>query len=367
LPGVVNRQAVDMNRREWLESGLQIGLALGWSGCAANAPLMCHRSGRRRVMSGAGEQESDSVDVAVIGGGPAGLSAALVLGRACKRVVLYDAGEPRNSRAAQIHGFVTQDGTSPAAFRRIAREQLASYPAVELRSERVHAIGGTRGRFQIGGAAGNIWAKRVILCLGLIDELPALPGYRELWGHAIFQCPYCHGWEARDQAIGLLAPTPQMLDWSPFLLGWSRDVVVFTEGRFVPDAATQQRLNQVGVRIETRAIRELLVSRSAGEVVPQLAAVELADGTQIRRDLLFARPPQRQQPLVASLALALDDLGFVRVDDLRQTSVPGIYAAGDLTTLMQGALLAAAAGAQAAYALNHELTIERCLPAPAQG
>lgn len=310
-------------------------------------------------MSAEAQQDPTIVDVVVVGGGPAGLSAALVLGRACKRVLLCDAGRPRNASAQQIHGFVTQDGTAPMTFRRIAGEQLRAYPAVDVRGEAVRTISGHRGRFEVVTDSQTTLARRVILSVGLIDDLPALPGYRELWGQSIFQCPYCHGWEVRGGALGLLAPTPQLLEWSPFLLGWSRDLVVFTDGQFTPQAALRQRLAQIGISIEERPIRRLITAAAPQSPQPQLSAIELADGTQVARSVLFARPPQRQHALVHSLGLALDEHGFVRVDDQRQTTCPGIYAAGDLTTLFQGALLAASAGAQAAYALNHELTIEQ--------
>ncbi len=293
-------------------------------------------------------------DVVIVGAGPAGLSAALALGRARRRVLLCDAGAPRNARAHEIHNFVTRDGTPPADFRRIAREQLAPYASVEVRDARVERIDGERDRFQVELSTGTVTGRRVLLGVGMIDELPALPGYRELWGHAVFQCPYCHGWEVRDGAFGYLCPSAAFLEWPLMLLNWTRDVTVFTDGAYEVPPEVRARLVAAGIAVEERPITSLALRDDRPDA---LAAVVLADGTRVARDVLFARPPQRQTDLVTSLGLALDDHGFVRLDDHRQTSRPGVYAAGDLATMMQGAVMAAAAGTMAAAMITHDLSM----------
>jgi thioredoxin reductase len=197
--------------------------------------------------------------------------------------------------------------------------------------------------------------RRVLLATGMVDEVPELPGYRELWGKSIFQCPYCHGWEVRGQALGVLASAEHFLDFALFLTGWSKNVVVFTGGAFAVPAEQRSRLERAGVGLEERRIRQLHTRQQ------HLESVELEDGTRIARQVLFARPPQHQTRLVRELGLALDEQGFVKVDSHLETSVPGIHAAGDLTTLLQGALLAASVGAQAAYIINHLLNMERAL------
>jgi len=296
-----------------------------------------------------------SFDVVIIGGGPAGLSAALALGRARKRVLVCDAGPRRNALAEQIHNFVTRDGTPPADFRRIGREDLARYQNVQVRELHVESIGGERGTFRVVSPTETMDARRVLLCTGMVDEMLPIPGFRELWGHSIFQCPYCHGWESQDRRWGYLALAAEPSHLLPFALqarGWSGDLVVFTGGgRELPGEA-KTRLDAAGIRLETAPIARLVARGN------RLEAIELSSGRLVPCDVLFSHPPQRQVGLVQKLGLALDGDGFVRIDPMtRETSVPGIYAAGDLTTRMQAAILAAAAGTHAAAIVNVDLSM----------
>lgn len=298
------------------------------------------------------------IDVLVAGGGPSGLSAALALGRGRKHVLLCDAGPRRNAAAMHVQNFVTRDGTPPDEFRGIARAQLASYPRVEVRDVGVESIAGERGAFSVRlGDGSTVEARRVLLATGMVDEMLPLEGFRELWGRSIFQCPYCHGWEIQDRRWGVLASTPEhTVRFALMARGWTSEVTVFGDGDLaLPDGARAQ-LHAAGVRLTTPAATRL-VSRDG-----QLAAIELADGTSIECDALFAHPPQRQVAMVRALGLALDDAGYVVVDPItRETSIRGIYAAGDLTTRMQAAVVAAAAGMQAGAAINGELTAELAL------
>ena len=289
----------------------------------------------------------------IVGGGPAGLSAALALGRACKRVLVCDAGPRRNAAAEQIHNFVTRDGTAPDEFRRIAHEQLAAYPQVEVRALRVEAVAGREGAFAVTTEAGILAARRLLLCTGMIDETLAIEGFAAHWGRSVVQCPYCHGWELRDRPWGFLVPPEHADHVVPFALqlrGWTREVSVFTNGTPLADEA-RAGLDGAGVRVVEAELARLLGDADG------LEAIELVDGSRVACALLFAHPPQRQTALVDALALALDDEGYVRVDPhTRATSVPGIHAAGDLTTRMQSALAAAAAGQHAAAVINLALT-----------
>lgn len=293
------------------------------------------------------------VDVVVVGGGPAGLGAALALGRAAKRVLLCDAGARRNAAAEHMHGFLTRDGISPSEFRRIAREQLRPY-AVTPVDTGVTTIEPEGRRFAVTLAdTTRVSCRRVLLTLGLCDELPDVPGVRELWGHRIFGCPYCHGWEARNTPWGMLADTPALVEHAIFLTGWTTDVVAFTNGPVDIPAELRGRLTRAGVRLDARRIR-----RMVGGPDRRLTGVEMEDGALVPREAMVVRPPQRQTDLVRGLGLALDEQGLVRTDDGAETSSPGIHAAGDLAAPMQAAIFAAAAGTRAAYLMNHRLNVE---------
>jgi thioredoxin reductase len=296
-------------------------------------------------------------DVLIIGGGPGGLSAALALGRGRKRVLLCDGGPRRNAAAVHIHNFVTRDGTPPDEFRRVAREQLATYKNVEVRDVRVESIEGARDRFVVRLAGTTIEARRILLVTGMVDEMLPIPGFRELWGTSIFQCPYCHGWEIQDRRWGVLALPSNLSHLVPFALmtrGWTRELVVYGNGLEVP-AEGRAMLDTAGIRFEPAPVGRL-VGRDA------LESIELATGDRIPCDALFAQPPQRHVDVVRALGVALDDDGYVKVDPMkRETSIPGIYAAGDLTTRGQGALFAASAGLQAAAMINVELSMQLAL------
>ena len=293
-------------------------------------------------------------DVVIVGGGPAGLSAALTLGRARKRVLLCDAGPPRNAAAVHVYNFVTRDGVTPAEFRRVGRQQLEPYTGVDTRDARVVEIRGERDEFEVRLARGSVQARGILLCTGMIDELPEIDGFTGLWGRAIFACPYCHGWEIQDQRFGYLAAKVDALSFGLLLRGWTSDVVVLTDGKFDVPAETSALLAGSGVRLEERPIVRLVPS---GE---HLERIDFADGAPLHCDALFVHPRQRQVELVRSLGLVLDQAGYVQVDDVhRETSMPGIYASGDLVTPSQSAINAAASGTQAAGKLNHALTVER--------
>lgn len=291
----------------------------------------------------------DIVDVLVVGGGPSGLQAALTLGRARKRVLVADGGLRRNAPTEHMNNFLTRDGIAPGDFRREARAQLAKYPNVSFHDGQVETMSGQRGDFR----AGHIRARRVLLASGMVDQPPDLEGIAPLWGHSVFQCPYCHGWEARERPWAYYAPDATAAHVAPFvtqLRGWSPHVTLFTHK--VTDEV-RRGLLAAKIQIEHAHVKRLI---GKGH---QLEAVELADGRRVNCEALLMHPPQKQVNLVRALNLALDEEGFVKIHPMmHETSTPGIYAAGDLTTRAQAAVLAAAAGMQAAAAINVELTAE---------
>lgn len=295
-------------------------------------------------------------DVLIVGGGPAGLSAALALGRARRRVLLCDSGPRRNAWATHIHNFVTRDGTPPDEFRRLGREQLAPYRSVEVVDAPVASVAGARGAFRVALPGRTVEARRVLLGTGMVDLPMDIEGFREAWGTSIFQCPYCHGWERQDLRWGYLARAEDLAHVHMFAVqarAWTSSVTVFTHGALgLPDDSLAL-LRSAGVRVVPQVVSRLVLQLGA------LQAVALADGERVPCDVLFAHPPQRHVELVGLLGVALDEQGYVRVDPMKkETSVPGIFAAGDLTTRMQGAIHAASAGGQAGGAINVDVMME---------
>jgi thioredoxin reductase len=289
-------------------------------------------------------------DVVVIGGGAAGLSAALVLGRARRAVAVVDAGAPRNAPAEQMHGFLSRDGLSPAELLRVGREEVRGY-GVTLVDERVTEI---RPGFSLRFAGGRcIEARRLILATGAVDQLPDIAGARERWGRDFLHCPYCHGWEMRDQAIGVLGTIPGSIEHAHLLRQWSSDVVFFTHTLSVP-GPERAALDARGIEVVDGHVVRFSVEDD------RLSAVELADGRAVPRDAVFMRPTLRGRPesLAASLGCEVDDGGFIQVDATGRTSVPGVWAAGNAANPKAQVITAAGEGSAAAIELNNVLVRE---------
>lgn len=291
----------------------------------------------------------EAVDVVIVGGGPAGLSAALCLGRARRSVVVVDSGRPRHAVAEGVHNFVTREGIPPAELRVVAWEQLAAYPAVRRRDGTVVALERRDERWSATCADGAVWsASAVLLATGVVDQHPEIRGYDALWGRSIFLCPYCHGWEVRDQPLAVLGRGRPLADFAPLLRSWSDDVVVCTDGDpLEPDV--REALAAYGIGVHTSAIEELEAKDG------RLDAIRFADESRIARHTVFVMQTPRLVRLVADLGLALDERGYVRVDEDGATSAPRLWAAGDLTSRRHQVVEAAAQGLRAAVAINRRL------------
>jgi thioredoxin reductase len=291
--------------------------------------------------------DTETYDVAVIGGGPAGLSAALVLGRARRRVVVVDAGTPRNAPAEHMHGFLSRDGMLPAGLLRAARAEVRRY-GVEIVEDRV--IDATAG-FALRLAGGRtVEARVVLLATGAVDDLPDVLGARERWGRDLLHCPYCHGWEVRDQPIGVLATGPGSVQHAHLLRQWTDDVILFTHTHRVT-AHELATLEARGIAVVNGMVKRLVVTDD------RLRAIGLADGRTVPRDALFIRPDLRAHAdgPAAALGCELHAGGLVRVDADGRTSVPGVWAAGNATNPRAQVITAAGEGSAVAIAINTEL------------
>jgi thioredoxin reductase len=284
-------------------------------------------------------------DLIIIGGSFAGLAAALQLGRARRQVTVLDTGLPRNRFAAHSHGLLGHDHKSPLDILATARQQLARYPAVTLVNARAESLTGSLDDFAVQTQAGErLKARRVLLSYGVADQMPALPGFAECWGKTIVPCPYCDGFEVAGRHWGLLWSGPQSHHAVSLFHDWTDHLTVFADGH---DIAPDIRADLVARNVDVVDGRLVDIAHVAG----QIATVNLDTGRHVAVDVLFAHP--RNQPssgLHAPLGLATvaTPVGIaLKVDDRHQTSLPGIYAAGDLANPMASVTLASAHGAMA--------------------
>jgi thioredoxin reductase len=294
-----------------------------------------------------GSERGGVVDVLIVGGGPAGMNAALVLGRGRRDVVLCDDGKPRNAPATEMHGFITRDGYSPRALKSSARDDLAAYETVEIMDERVIRLS-REGAFAASLESGRtVRARRVLLATGMRDDLPPIAGIDERWGRSVFVCPHCDGWEFRDRRIGVFGAPEDSVGLAQELRRWSPQLVAFG---LDPEGLDRERaawIRATGV-VCHRSPPVALVGADG-----TLETVVLADGTRASCDVLFlcAALVQRSE-LPAALGCALAGNGHVIVDDEHRTSVEGVYACGDMCTPIHQVVVAAADGARAAIAID---------------
>jgi thioredoxin reductase len=291
--------------------------------------------------------EQHNYDVVIVGGGAAGLSAALVLGRARRKVAVVDAGAPRNAPAAHMQGFLSRDGMPPADFLKLGREEVVGY-GVEIIEG---AVTGIEPGFHVHLASrGTLTARRILVTSGVRDDLPDVPGVRERWGRDLLHCPYCHGWEVRDQPLGVLGTHPGAVVHALLVRQWSADVVFFAHRNDV-SATERAQLAARGIRVIDGEVRRLVIDGD------QLTGVELADGTLVPRSAVFIRP--RNVPhadgLLAGLGIDVSAEGFAVVDRDGRTSAPGVWAAGNIVDPRGSVIAAAGAATTAAMAINADL------------
>jgi thioredoxin reductase len=283
-------------------------------------------------------------DVAIVGGGPAGLAAALVLGRVRRRVLLLDSDDPAHSVSEGVHGLFGHDGTPPFELRRTAQEQLRPYESVIVRKVAVEVVHQTPSGFSVTATGTTSEAGVLLLATGMQYGLPPIEGVAEIWARGAYHCPYCHGWEVRDRPLAAYGAGAAHL--ALLLTSLSDDVALLTDGSSDLDPDGAERLRQTGVVIRDDPIARLEAEGG------KLARVVFADGSSDERAGLFFAPTFTPSPLPAQLGCELDESGALVIDEDGATSVPGVFAAGDATTDKKAVVLAAAAGSRAAYTIN---------------
>jgi thioredoxin reductase len=289
------------------------------------------------------------LDVIVVGGGPAGLSAALMLGRCRRRVLVCDAGEPRNARSAALHGYLTRDGVAPLEFNHLGRQELEPY-GVRFLSVRVAGATRGEGHFTVQLADGRSESARfLLLATGVRDELPGVPGLEACYGRSVFHCPYCDGWEWRDRRLIALGPPSKVAGLALALKTWSNDVVLCSNGGRVraPDV---ERLVRQGVAIRTDRLER--IDQRDGLAM----AVVFRSGRPEPAEAIFFTTGQHPQcDLARRLGCAFTRRGVVKTGTLSETNVPGVFVAGDASRDAQFVVVAAAEGVKAAMAINQAL------------
>lgn len=294
-------------------------------------------------------------DVLIVGGGPAGLSAALNLGRSLARVLVVDADRPRNAATLNSHGFLTRDGVPPFELRRIAREELAAYPNVEIRSRvRVGALAKTDAGFTAGigrrEPSEQITARSVLLATGLRETLPEVPNLRGFYGMSLFSCAACDAWELRGRDLALIGESGDLADRARLIAHWTPRLTVFTNGSDAVSTAEEAELAAAGVGVVRAPIVELVGDRG------RLDGVRTADGEEHTIDGGFVRPEwDADLSFLGGILPERDGEGHLVTDRSGRTSIPGLYAAGDVAAPgPQQLIVAAGAGARVAAVITHD-------------
>ena len=295
--------------------------------------------------------DNKQYDVIIIGGSYAGLSAALALGRARRNVLLIDSGKPCNRSAPHSHNFLTHDGSVPAEISKVGKQQVMAYPTIDFLDDVVVSADGSDQNFAVTTSSGlKASARKLLFATGVKDLLPAINGFSESWGKSIIHCPYCHGYEFKDLPTGIMANGEIAFHFGRLIRNWTNKLTIFTNGACTLLKEQLAELDKLGVKVIETPIQSF--QHDDGYI----SKVVLENGTAYAIDAMYAKLPFEQHcTAISEIGCALNEDGLVKVDDFLKTSIPGIYAAGDSTTLFRAVAGAVATGSKAGAMVNHEL------------
>lgn len=293
-------------------------------------------------------------DVIIIGGSYAGLSAAMALGRSLRHVLVIDSGKPCNRQTPHSHNFITHDGAPPASIAAEAKEQTLRYETVEFLEDVAASAERTENGFRVKTESGKEFdGRKLLFACGVLDIMPDIPGFAECWGISVLHCPYCHGYEVRNEPTGILADGDMGFEFVKLIGNWTKDLTLFTNGPSTLSAEQKRKLAQKNVTVVEKEIGEL--EHESG----QIRQIRFRDGSRHSVTAIYARVAFRQHCTIPEeLGCALTDQGYLDVNDWQQTSVRGIYAAGDATTMFRAVSAAVADGTRAGGVLNKEMIDE---------
>lgn len=293
-------------------------------------------------------------DVIIVGGSYSGLSAGLALGRSLRTVLIIDSGKPCNIQTPHSHNFLTQDGKTPNEISVLARQQVEKYDTVKIITQLATAGSKTESGFEIQTDAGQTFkARKLIFATGIKDIMPAVKGFAACWGISVIHCPYCHGYEVRNEQTGILGNGEYAYEFSPFILNWTKNLRVFTNGpsSLSPDQAS--KLRNRNIKLVENEIEELIHTKG------HLEKIIFKDGTSTSVKALYARTAFEQHSSIPeALGCELTEDGYIKIDQFQKTSVEGVFACGDNTTRMRSVANAVAMGALAATVVNKEIIFE---------
>jgi thioredoxin reductase len=296
-------------------------------------------------------------DVLIIGGGPAGLNAAVVLGRCRRRVIVFDTGRQRNRLSNGMHNYLTRDGIRPLEFLELSKKEARKYGVKLLNKKIVHAEKTKQGTFLVSDSQQNVYySKKLLIATGTTDNVPVIVGIESLYGRSVFHCPYCDGWEAKDKIIGVYAKNRNGMPLAMSLKTWSNEVTLYCDGRNYLDESQLKILKRLGIHVITRRIKRLDGKNG------KLRNIVFTNEEQSRCDAMFFVNGQKpQSDIIKKLGCAVNNKDIALTNRMQQTNISGVYIAGDVSKDMHFVVVAAAEGAKAGVSINKELQAESLL------
>jgi len=299
-------------------------------------------------------QKEELFDVIIVGGSYAGLSAAMALGRSLKNVLIIDSGKPCNRQTPHSHNFLTRDGETPASLAAISKAQVSAYPTLKFLDGLAESAKKTGNGFSITTADEQIFnAKKLIIAAGVKDIFPSIKGFAECWGISVLHCPYCHGYEVKGKATGVIANGEIGFEFTKLISNWTKDLTLFTNGATDINPDDQAKLFTKNINIVEKEIEEIIHQNG---IVKYL---KFKDGSNQKLDAIYARVGvEHNTKVITDLNIELSEQGYIAINTFKQTNVAGVYAAGDCTTMMRSVASSVADGNSAGAILNKELVSE---------